>query len=202
MTFSADEFEALTKNYGTYGGWAVWHYTNDRLSESSTEPIYSNIELLNSRHVIIGLNISKPLERNWVNFRGGMHDRKLKYAFNDTKVRGSYMTDLLKVCTKTSNELLNHLISHPNVLKENVDKFIKEMRDVKVSADTCFIILGTEMGLLGSLYRNHFQGHFPTNQVIYYRLHSSRGTDRAWVEGIWEKLKISANYDEIRKRYS
>ena len=109
MSFTQIEFERLTEKHGAYGGWAIWNYTRNRREENSVKPIDENLIHLNNKYIIIGLNISSPVE-TWTNFRGGKHDRKLKYAFNNTKVRGSYMTDLFKgIVNSKSTELYEYI---------------------------------------------------------------------------------------------
>ncbi len=196
MKFNSDEFKKLTLAHGKWGSWAIWDYSN----EKSTEIIYKNIDDLNVRNILVGLNISKPVEI-WGNFRGGRHDRKLKYAFNDSPMRGSYMTDLFKIKMKKSTKLENELKLNPELINENVERFITEMKDLNIDESTSFILLGPEDSILGKYYKTEFQKHFEKNPVIFHRHYSSWGTDKDWVESIWNKLNISANYQEVRAKY-
>jgi hypothetical protein len=201
MKFSQEQFGKLSSKYGTYAGWAIWNYSRSREVERSTDVIYENIALLNSRNVIVGLNVSAPIEIQWSNFRGGTHDRKLKYAFNDT-IRGSYITDLYKgIVNPSSVELDRYISQNSTILQENVELFLEEMKSVQLNSESRFIILGVENGILAQHFKNHFQIHFPSNPVVYYRHYSSRGTDQEWVEGIWRKLDIQNNYESVLSKY-
>ncbi|WP_316819423.1 hypothetical protein [Pedobacter gandavensis] len=200
MSLLPIEFEKLTEKHGAWASWAIWEYEKSRIGEKSTDIIYSNIEALNVRNVIIGLNISNGVEV-WGNFRGGKHDRKLKYAFNDTAIRGAYMTDLFRIKMKESTSLAKELKINPELIPENVLRFVDEMRDLKITSETRFILMGTEESVLGKYYRREFQKYFKDNPVTYHRHYSSRGTDKTWVESMRESLNINGNFDEILLKY-
>ncbi len=200
MSLLPTEFEELTEKHGAWASWAIWECEKSRIREKSTDIIYLNIEVLNVRNVIIGLNISKEVEV-WGNFRGGKHDRKLKYAFNDTAVRGAYMTDLFRIKMKDSTNLAKQLAIKPKLIQGNVLRFVDEMRDLKITAETRFILMGKEDSILGRFYRNEFQKHFKDNPVTYHRHYSSRGTDKAWVESMLKCLNIYSDFEVILLKY-
>ena len=201
MDLTPEEFNKLTKLYGNYGSWAIWSYDKFRSGEKLTDPIFQNIGFLNNKYVIIGLNISKPVGV-WSNFRGGTHDRKLKYAFNDTDLKGCYMTDLFKDVVNPSSTLLyKYIESQPHLIQHNVDLFRHEMSDLKISSSTTFILMGTEQSTLATLYQKYFQIHFPNIKVIYHRHYSSRGSDQEWVESMWQTLGIELEYQVILRKY-
>jgi hypothetical protein len=201
MHFTEAEFKKLSSTYGKYAGWAIWNYSRSRDIERSTSIIDDNIALLNSRNVIVGLNVSAPIDILWSNFRGGTHDRKLKYAFNDT-IRGSYITDLYKgIVNPSSVELDKYISKNPDILQENVQFFLEEMKSIRLSMESRFIILGVENGILARHFNKHFQRHFLSNPVVYYRHYSSRGTDKEWVEGIWRKLDIQNHFGSVLSKY-
>lgn len=193
------ELEKLAE-HGKWASWAIWEYGKSRISEKSIGVILSNIEDLNVRNVVIGLNISKPVEL-WGNFRGGKHDRKLKYAFNDTAIRGAYMTDLFRIQTEKSTNLAQELRIKQELIPENVLRFVDEMRDLKITPETRFILMGAEESILGKYYRKEFQKHFKENPVVYHRHYSSRGTDKAWVESMRKRLNINGEFEEILLKY-
>lgn len=200
MKFTTSEFEKLTEAHGKWGSWAIWEYSNQRITEKSTSIITNNLADLNNENILIGLNISKPVEI-WGNFRGGKHDRKLKYAFNDTEIRGAYMTDLFRIKMEKSTDLAKHIISRPELLKENVDRFIKEMNDLNITDKTRLIILGPADSILGKYFKDEFQKYFKNNPVIYHRHYSSRGTDKDWVESMWKSLNVDADYETTLAKY-
>lgn len=201
MGFTNIEFEILTKKHGKWASWAIWEYSSVRIQEKSTSIIQSNLADLNSENILIGLNISKPVEI-WGNFRGGKHDRKLKYAFNDSPIRGAYMTDLFRIEMKESTNLARFIKCNPNIVEENVSRFIDEMRDLRINDETRFIILGKEQSILGKYFRLEFHKYFKKNPIIYHRHYSSRGTDKEWVESIWKSLGIDLNYEVVKNNYN
>src|SRR5690554_5340017 len=100
IMITKSKFEEIKKIYGRFSTWAIW----DENNESDTEIIENNIDKLHTNWIIIGLNISKPVGVSG-NFRGGKHDRKIKTAFSNTNILGSYMTDLIKKSEKSSTEI-------------------------------------------------------------------------------------------------
>jgi hypothetical protein len=195
MPFTTEEFKTLTERHGRYGSWAIWSYLKGRTGERSCDPITENVHLLNSKHVVIGLNISKPVS-TWGNFRGGTHDRKLKYAFNDSDLKGCYMTDLFKdVVNPNSTSFNNYIESQPHLTQHNVNLFRQEMSNLKITPETTFTLMGTEQSILATLYQKYFRIHFPDTKLIYHRHYSSRGSDKEWVESIWQTLGIMLDYN-------
>ncbi len=198
--YSLTEFNSLTKKHGSWSSWAIWEFEKSREKEKNTEIISQNIASLNVRNIIIGLNISNKVT-TWGNFRGGKHDRKLKYAFNDSVIRGAYMTDLFRINEKSSSVLKIYLSNNPKCVEENVFRFVSEMRDLNINSDTRFILLGTEDSVLGKYFKSEFQKYFNDNPLVFHRHYSSRGTDKAWVESIWSALEINANYEFMLEKY-
>ncbi|MVN22556.1 hypothetical protein [Mucilaginibacter arboris] len=202
MTFTKTEFENIKEKHGKYASWAVWNYSKNKIKEKSVDCINENLNILNSRYVFVGLNISNEIG-TWGNFRGGKHDRKLKYAFNDSSLKGSYMTDLFKnIINPKSNDFYKFIKDKTDVIEENVLGFVQEMNDLKVSTETCFIVLGTEESITGKLFKEYFQRHFTNTSIIYHRHYSSRGFDKDWVESIWETLNIkNLDFNKVLENY-
>jgi hypothetical protein len=198
MVITEKDFIEIKDKHSRYGSWAIWSY--EKKNEKSVNEIYENINSLHSNYVIIGLNISS-LVKDWSNFRGGRHDRKLKYAFNNSKIKGSYMTDLFKdIVNPVSTNFYKYILDELELISENVKLFCEEMKNVKISNETKFIIMGTKTSNTGKLFQKYFSCFFPDNVIIYHRHYSSRGTDKAWVESVWKDLGIRADYeDEVRK---
>lgn len=188
--YNYKEYEKLKKKYGPYSSWAIW----DECNQKDTSVIETNLNELNTNYVFVGLNISRLLrEPSWSNFHGGRHDRKLMYACNDTKLRGSYITDIFKDLPKTrASEVKKYLEEHPKFLEENVSSFKKEMVDIEISRDTVFVVLGNDAR---RYFKKYFQNGYE-NKPVYYCHYSSRGTDEDWVNGLWKILRI----DKVFKR--
>ena len=197
--YTNDEFEVLTRKYGKYASWAIWDYVKSRIMEKSAHIIFENYQECHSRYVIVGLNISSMVDV-WGNFRGGRHDRKLKYAFNSSFVRGAYMTDLFKDIVEVNSSNLSKLISKVK-FSENVNLFVEEMKDIGVTDETIFIIMGTETSITGKFFKKHFRPYFLNNEILFHRHYSSRGTDKKWVDSIWNDLNIDEDFDKLVLRY-
>src|SRR5690625_640649 len=55
-------------------------------------------------------------------------DVKMRFEFKDTPIWGSYMTDIIKNHhDKSSDQVIKHVQKNPNVLKENIKEFKKEL---------------------------------------------------------------------------
>ncbi len=194
------KFDKLTDQFGAYGSWALWEHKRSREFEKSTKIIYDNVDVLNVNNVIIGLNISQQVGI-WENFRGGKHDRKLKYAFNDTEIRGSYMTDLFKIEMIRSSDLKRYICEQRDVLITNIKCFKHEMESIEIKTKTRFVLLFSETSFFGNLFKGSFKCYFKENPFVFHQHYACRGTDKDWVESIWKKLEIKANFEETLSKY-
>ena len=93
---------------------------------------------IHCRYVLVGLNISKLLPNDpWRNFHGGKHDRKLLMACNQTKLRGSYLTDLFKGIDTASSKELSDILSQGQInIDSQVKLFQEEMKDNKLTPES------------------------------------------------------------------
>lgn len=191
------EYKKIKEKYGFCSSWAIW----DENEESNTSVIDDNFSQLNSNHIFVALNISGPLAKKpWLNFHGGKHDRKIKYACNDTILRGSYITDLFKEIEESKSGNLKKSLTE-EVIKKNVDYFFQEMKDVGINLNSKFIIFGNKSSFIGQCFDKYFKRYFE-NEVVYYCHYSYYGiSDKKWVEGLWRELKINADFDLIVKKY-
>jgi hypothetical protein len=155
------------------------------------------ISHLNSNYAFVALNVSNQLkDMPWANFRFGRHDRKLKYACNDTALRGSYLTDLFKGIAEPVAVRLKDILS-PEVIRSHVSVFEKELEDIKLHSDSTLIVLGDAA-------RRYFEEHFnkKNRRAEYYCHYSYTGlTDKQWIEGLWRQLGIEADFDAIAVKY-
>lgn len=177
----------LKAKYGQYSSWAIWDPNN----ESDVTVIDKNMATLHSRFVFLGLNISRPLHTSpWINFHGGKHDRKLKYACSNNALHGAYITDIFKGIPEVhANELIRGLTSV--VIEKNVKLFHEEMKDVGLTNESSFIILGNDAA---RCFDKYFKVGF-SNNVIHHYHHSYYGIrDKEWVERLWQKMGIDSIY--------
>ena len=193
--YDYEEYKNLTLKYGAYSSWAIWDYEK----ESNSSIIDQYFKQLHSKFVFIGLNIARPLtNKSWSNFHGGRHDRKLKYACNDNKLRGSYITDIFKNIPETKSTNLKKILTN-KVIRKNVLFFNQEMKEIKINKSTQFILLGK---LTAEYFNRYFKQNYK-NRIFYYDHYSAynKYTDKEWVTGLWKKLNISQNYDLITQKY-
>jgi hypothetical protein len=191
--YNLKQYKNIASNYGSYGSWAIWDYKNAK----DTLVIDQNFEQLNSKFVFLGLNISRSInDRSWLNFHDNTHARKLKYACNNTILRGSYMTDIFKDLPEPNSNKIDSILTQ-ELINKNVELFKKEMKDIGISDETIFIIFGKKAF---EKFNKHFKNKLK-NKIIYHRHYSSRGTDREWVEGFWEKFNIKSDYNTTVNKY-
>ena len=195
------QYLSICRKYGDYSSWAIWNHKD----EPDPKIIESHIEELNANHVFIAYNASRKdgytRDGPWANFRGWKHDRKLKFACNDTALRGSYLTDLFKgIKEVNSKNVLNYLT--PEVVNDNVSFFLEEISDIGTTKKTVYVILGVRNSEVGKQFRKHFLGHMGDVKVRYYTHYSNYSlTDEKWVTGLWKELGVKANYETIRQKY-
>lgn len=194
--YSIDEYKILTSKYGSYSSWAIWNYKNS----TDTAIIDHNFEQLHSRFVLLGLNFSRPLIKaiKWSNFHDNSHARKLRYACNDTKLRGSYMTDIFKGIVKSRSTNFEKILTYKKI-KEDVNFFNEEMMDIKINSDSQFIIFGTPKSTIARLFNKYFKQNYRNHIIYYYHYSYFTLTDKEWVNGFWKKLNINQNFDLINK---
>ena len=186
------ELLRLSQKYGDYSSWAIWNPDN----EADPTIIESHIEELNTNHVFIAYNVSRTEgyigAGPWANFRGWKHGRKLKYACNDTTLRGSYLTDMFKgIAEANLNKVRDHLT--PEVVNENVSFFLEEIADIGTTKETVYVVLGISEPK--KQFKKHFLDKMDDVNVVYYTHYANfRLTDKECVTGLWKKLGIKANY--------
>lgn len=191
--FNINEYNNLALKYGSCASWAVWDYKK----ENDTLIISQNYKQLHSKFIFLGLNISRSLINDpWINFHNGKHDRKIKFASNDNKLRGSYITDIFKDLPEPNSNKIDDILTL-ELIDKNVKLFNQEMRDIKISDDTKFIIFGKKAF---EEFNKHFKQNYK-NKIIYHRHYSSWGTDKEWVEDFWRKLNIIQNFDLTIEKY-
>lgn len=196
--YSTEEYNKLVSKYGSYASWAIWDYKD----ESDLSIISKNVNQLHSKYILLGLNISHPLSNKpWLNFHGGsIHDRKLKYACNDTILRGSYITDIFKGIEVTQSNKLKNVLTD-KIISENVSLFNREVLDIEFNENSQFIVFGAPKSFLAQCFDNYFKQKY-NNRVIFHHHYSYYGvTDKEWVTGLWQKLNINQDFDQITNKY-
>jgi len=133
MALAQGVLDKLAKKYGMYSSWAVWNPANP----ADARIIAANQNCLNASVVMIGLNVSRPIQTPWQNFHGADHARKLMFAFNDSPYRGAYMTDIIKGEVESrAVRLLARLRNERIDLRTHIDAFRTEILDVGAREDS------------------------------------------------------------------
>jgi len=191
--YSQVEYQKLKKKWGMYSSWAVWNEDDQK----DTSVIDNNFACLNTKVVFVGLNISKPLKTvPWSNFRTGRHDWKLMRACNTTSLKGSYLTDIFKGIPEADSVTFKRKVKDDlSLIKKNVVKFHIEMRDVGVTKNTTFVLLG---GLTSWFFSKYFKTQYPNNRILNYCHYSYYGglTAKIWVEELWSLLGIDGTFEK------
>ena len=99
-------YKNVADKYGHYASWAVWSPEGQKpksnvgdLTIFDADLNSTVLEKLNPDKVMVGLNISRPIEYTFGNFhdsRPQSQDYKIRFAFKDTDFYGAYMTDIIK----------------------------------------------------------------------------------------------------------
>lgn len=188
--YDVKKYNDLIAKYGHYSSWAIWNNEDSH----DTGIIDKNIDQLHSKYVLLGLNMSRALTRKpWSNFHDNTHSRKIRYACNDTKLRGSYITDIFKDIANPSSGNFFKTISE-DVIKDNVNFFNQEMRDIGINSDTKFVVFGTQTSFIAQCFNKYFKLNYSNDVIFYYHYAYYVLTDKDWVEGFWKKLDINQTF--------
>jgi hypothetical protein len=139
-----DQFLFIRERHGRYASWAVWAKPSGNpksnmgdMSVLDEDANASLLQTLRNDAVMVGLNISRAFSEPFRNFHDPSpwaNDFKIRYAFANTKYFGAHMTDIIKnVEMVKSTDLLAHLRHRPALIRENVDTFREELRDLRFS---------------------------------------------------------------------
>ena len=196
--YNQNEYNNLISQYGAYASWAIW----DHKDQKDPSIISQNIDHLHSRFILLGLSISRPLkEAPWSNFHHGPSNvRKLKYACNDTILRGSYITDIFKGIVEPASSKFSSAVTE-KIIRENVNFFSQEMQDIRINDESQFIVFGAQNSLLARYFNKYFR-HDRRNRIIYHYHYSYYGlSDEVWVESLWAKLGMDEDFDLVIRKY-
>jgi hypothetical protein len=171
----------IAAKYGHYASWAVW--ANEGLKPKSNIGDLSIFDLainpdistiLNPNIVMVGLNISRPIQFTFGNFhdsRSHSQDYKLRYAFRQTPFYGAYMTDIIKDFEQViSGEVNSFLKANRDFELQNVEMFTKELDDIGAS-DPLLIAFGNHSF---SILDKHFGNEYKVVKVPHYSMQISK----------------------------
>jgi len=174
-------FNEIAGKYGHYASWAVWadpgNKPKSNIGDLSVFDLSINpslLEILNPNIVLVGLNISRPIQFTFGNFhdsRSHSQDFKLRYAFRQTPFYGAYMTDIIKDFEQViSGEVNSFLKAHRAFELQNVEMFRKELDDIGAS-DPLLIAFGNHSF---SILDKHFGNEYNVVKVPHYSMQISK----------------------------
>lgn len=134
-------FSAIAERYGKVASWAAWEKSGEKpksnISNIDIFDIKKNPSLLNilkTDVVMVALNFARTVEMNelFLNFHDKNphgQDYKIRFAFEETRFYGAYMTDIIKdFPTKSSRDVLKHLRNNPEVIEQQIKNFREELQ--------------------------------------------------------------------------
>ena len=102
---------------------------------------------LNPNIVLVGLNISQHIPRDFGNFHPEYtsgQDYKTRYATQDTIFEGAYMTDVIKdFSEKASGKMMKYLKQNKDFEIKNIESFEEELVDIG-SKNPILVALGND----------------------------------------------------------
>ena len=174
-------YDFIKSKYGLHSSWAVWAETGST-PKSNMEDIsifddQKIIEILNPNIVLVGLNFSVPdvVTKPFQNFHGqGGGAYKLRFAIKDSKLWGSYMTDIIKdFPEKESSNVMKYLNSNKLFVRENIKSFEQELKDIGsinpliiAFGNDTFNILNSYLGSKYNLKKVMHYSHFVSKEVF------------------------------------
>jgi len=150
-----EQFQYIKSKYEHMSSWAIWTelkpYEKPKTNMGDISffdnPTTELLETLNPNIVLVGLNISKKIDRSFGNFHPNYstgHDYKLRYALHETPFYGAYMTDVIKDFEeKASGRMMSFIRKNPDFVQENIISFKQELCDIG-SSKPILIALGKD----------------------------------------------------------
>lgn len=180
-TISEKRFDEIGERYGRYSSWAIWDAADIR----NTSIISRCVGELRIDVIMVGVNASADVSGHWwKNFHHGRNDHKLRLAFNESRFRGAYMTDIIKsVFTVKAADLMRDLRSKPAVIAPHLAAFKTEMSYIGADKFSLFLVFGRDAQFLfeGHLAAD-FQNFIPVEHFACYR------TTESWLRDLWQVI--------------
>ena len=136
-SISLEQYEKIKLKYGGMSSWALWSEQGEKIKSNMGDisffenPTIMTLNALNPNIILVGLNISKHIPKNFSNFHpdySSAQDYKTRYALKNTIFWGAYMTDIIKdFQEKVSGNMMKYLSKNKTFEKENILKFEEEL---------------------------------------------------------------------------
>jgi hypothetical protein len=171
-------YAAMKEKYGKFGSWAVWERAGGTPSSNTGLMNWVNdpelLRILDTGFVFVGLNVSNPrgnrkggFQGVWKNFHSDYRyqkDYKLRFALQDTRYWGSYLTDVIKQHVEgDSGEVMKYLKKHPGVVAKNISVLEEELSCLGKHP-----VLAAMGGNACDILRKNLGGKYPVVQIPHY----------------------------------
>ncbi len=173
-------FDAVRKKYGHYASWAVWGWEGkqpkDRMGDISffDDPNDEFLATLDPETILVGLNISRTIERPFGNFHPDYpeaQDYKLRHALHGTRFWGGYLTDIIKDFEeKVSGKMMAYLRQNPQFEQENIKIFCAELAAIGSTSPTLIALGGDSFAIL----KRNLRDELPILKAPHYSMYISK----------------------------
>lgn len=186
----SSRYNKLKKHCGCYSSWAIWKEAGEKpKSNTGDMSIFKDKNIcdkLNDKYVFVGLNVSRsPGNEPWKNFHSDspyQNDYKLRFALKNTKLWGSYITDVIKNYEQTkSSEVLKELKKNPSIIDKNIERLKKELNCLS-DEKPILIAMGVDAH---KILEDNMDGYC-IHQIRHY---SANGGQEYYKEEVWKVLK-------------
>ena len=172
------DYNNILKKYKNTSSWAIWKKRDITKNEKygmDDVSFFNNMESLelNPNIVLVGLNISGylPEDRPFCNFHPtskSSHDYKTRYALEDTKFWGCYMTDIIKDYEeKVGSNVIKYLNQNPDFENINIKIFEEELEDINAKNPILIAFGNSVYKLLNKYFKNKYKifkvSHYSSN---------------------------------------
>jgi hypothetical protein len=187
-----ETFNIVRDKFKYQGSWAIWGNFGERPKDNmddltifANENLKNTLKQLHLNYVLVGLNIStsaivEPLS----NFHGKNGDVfKLRYAISETKLWGSYMTDILKDFPEPQSNLVARKLRSDegvHIENKNIETFNEELN--LIGAENAKLVA------LGDLVYNILIRNYDSNRIIKIPHYASRVNKEKYYELVHNAL--------------
>jgi hypothetical protein len=190
--------DRVKDTYGYCSSFAIWCNEDKKPKENIGDlSCFSNIyELskINKKYILVGLNISKQVDRPFGNFHGNINssnrygnDFKLRYALRDTILYGSYITDIIKDFEqKISGKVMKYLKSNQEFELDNINTFRNEIKCLEIEKPI-LIAMGNDVY---NILSRHFKNEYTIIKIPHYAMRSSKEKYRKTVLDILQQHNL------------
>jgi hypothetical protein len=193
-----DKYDKIKLKYGKMSSWAIWSEQEKNITSGMDDisffenPPLLMLKLLNPNIILVGLNISKEINRVFGNFHpnySSAKDYKIRFAVKNTIFWGAYMTDIIKDFEEqASGKLMEYLSKNEKFEKDNVELFEKELKDIG-SENPILIAFGNDTYKILKKNLNKYKIY----KITHYSAHISKENLRNEFEILEKIIKNKEN---------